>query len=67
MPRVRHATWPGRYDNVALPVSQRSNHPLREEKLAMRLEHPAGPTAVVNQGANPGMISSLLHGSLRAT
>ena len=51
--------WPGRYDNPGLPVSQRSNYALREEALAFRLDKRTGPTAVLTQGANPGLISAL--------
>lgn len=56
--------WRGRYDNPSLPPSQRSNYALREEMLAFRLNHPSGPTAVVTQGANPGLVSSLLKQAL---
>lgn len=56
--------WPGRYDNPALSASLRSNYALREEMLAFRKDHPAGPTAVVTHGANPGLVSSLLKQAL---
>lgn len=58
--------WPGRYDNPALPPARRSNYSLREETLALRLERPGGPTAVVTHGANPGLISALLKQALMA-
>lgn len=58
--------WPGRYDNPALPPSERSNYALREETLALRMDHPGGPTAVVTHGANPGLISALLKQALLA-
>jgi homospermidine synthase len=51
--------WPGRYDNPGLTPSQRSNYALREEALAYRLDKRSGPTAVLTQGANPGLISAL--------
>ncbi len=51
--------WPGRYDNPSLSPSQRSNYALREEALAFRLDKRTGPTAVLTQGANPGLISAL--------
>jgi homospermidine synthase len=51
--------WPGRYDNPQLTPSQRSNYALREEALAYRLDKRSGPTAVLTQGANPGLISAL--------
>lgn len=56
--------WKGRYDNSELTVSQRSNYALREEILAFRLDKQAGTTAVVTQGANPGLVSSLLKQAL---
>jgi homospermidine synthase len=56
--------WPGRYDNPELTPSQRSNYSLREEMLAFRADKRNGPTAVVTQGANPGLVSSLLKQAL---
>jgi homospermidine synthase len=50
--------WPGRYDNPELSPSQRSNYALREEALAFRLDKRSGPTAVLTQGANPGLVSA---------
>ena len=50
--------WPGRYDNPRLTPSQRSNYALREEALAFRLDKRSGPTAVLTQGANPGLVSA---------
>jgi homospermidine synthase len=50
--------WPGRYDNPQLSPSQRSNYTLREEALAFRLDKRSGPTAVLTQGANPGLVSA---------
>jgi homospermidine synthase len=51
--------WPGRYDNPELPPSRRSNYALREDVLAWRLDKRSGPTAVLTQGANPGLVSAL--------
>jgi homospermidine synthase len=51
--------WPGRYDNPEFSLSQRSNYALREEALAWRLDKRSGPTAVLTQGANPGLVSAL--------
>jgi homospermidine synthase len=50
--------WPGRYDNPRLTASQRSNYALREEALSFRLDKRSGPTAVLTQGANPGLVSA---------
>ena len=52
--------WPGRYQNPALPLTERSNYGLREEMLAFRRERPQGPTACITQGANPGLVSSFV-------
>jgi len=56
--------WPGRYDNASLSPSQRSNYALREELLAFRLDKRNGPTAVVTQGANPGLASVMVKQAL---
>jgi homospermidine synthase len=49
--------WLNHYDNAQLTLSQRSNYALREEALALRREQPRGPTALLTQGANPGLVS----------
>lgn len=56
--------WRGRYDDPGLPPSRRSNYSLREEVLAWRLDKRGGPTAVITQGANPGVVSALLKQAL---
>jgi homospermidine synthase len=52
--------WPGRYDNPKLTPSQRSNYALREEVLAFRRDKRQSATACVTQGANPGLVNSLV-------
>src|SRR5208282_1546838 len=49
--------WPGGYTNPDLSPSLRSNYALREKAWALRATNPAGPTAVVTHGANPGLVS----------
>jgi homospermidine synthase len=49
--------WAGKYTDCSLSPSQRSNYSLREQVLGFRLDKRAGPTAVVTQGANPGLAS----------
>jgi len=49
--------WPGGYTDSSKPVSQRTNYALREEVLAYGRANGPGPTAVVTQGANPGLAS----------
>ena len=56
--------WPGRYDNPDMPPSRRSNYALREEVLAWRMDKRSGPTAVITQGANPGLVSSFVKQAL---
>jgi homospermidine synthase len=56
--------WPGVYDNPELTPSQRSNYALREQLLALRKRLNGGPTALVTQGANPGLVSSLVKQAL---
>jgi homospermidine synthase len=56
--------WPGRYDNPDLTLSRRSNYALREEVLAWRLDKRSGATAVLTQGANPGLVSSFVKQAL---
>lgn len=56
--------WAGRYTDPAFTPSQRSNYALREEVLAFRLDKRNGPTAVVTEGANPGLASILVKQAL---
>src|SRR5207237_1068969 len=57
--------WAGRYLDAATPLWQRTNYALREEILAFRLDKRAGPTAIVTQGANPGLASIFVKQALR--
>lgn len=52
--------WAGAYTDTTLSPSQRSNYMLREGALALKRELGPGPTAVIAQGANPGMVSQLV-------
>jgi homospermidine synthase len=56
--------WPGGYTDRALPPSARSNYALREGALALRRNHPDGPTAVLTHGANPGLVSHFVKQAL---
>ncbi len=55
--------WKGAYIDPSLSISERSNYALRESMLALRTDAPA-PTAIVAQGANPGLVSQLLKEAL---
>jgi homospermidine synthase len=56
--------WPGGYTDPSLTPSLRSNYALRERALALRAKYPAGPTAVVTHGANPGLVSHFVKAAL---
>lgn len=56
--------WSGVYDNPALSPEQRTNYALREQMLGLRRPRRSGPTALITQGANPGLISALLKQAL---
>ena len=51
--------WPGE-DDASRPPAERTNYRLREDVLAFRRQNPGGPTACITQGANPGLVNSLL-------
>jgi len=57
--------WPGRYDDAETPPSRRTNYALREDVLAFRMDKRTGPTAVVTQGANPGLASVFVKQALQ--
>ena len=53
--------WPGGYTDSRLSPAERSNQAFRERALAMRRTiGPGLPTAVICQGANPGLVSQLV-------
>ncbi len=53
--------WPGGYTDPDLSPAERSNQAFRARALALREELGYGsPTAVICQGANPGLVSQLL-------
>ncbi len=56
--------WPGRYADPGTPLSRRTNYALREDVLAFRMDKRTGPTAVVTQGANPGLASAFVKQAL---
>jgi homospermidine synthase len=56
--------WAGTYTDASLTASQRSNYALREAVLAFGRAHPGGPTAILTQGANPGLASTFVRQAL---
>jgi homospermidine synthase len=57
--------WPGVFDNPMLSMRERTNYVTRERmlRLARRLGDDA-PTAIVDHGANPGLVSHLVKQAL---
>jgi len=57
--------WPGVFDNPMLTVRDRTNYLTREQmlRLARRLGS-GGPTAIVDHGANPGLVSHFVKRAL---
>ena len=56
--------WAGHHLNASVAVEARTNYALRESALALRSGRRSGPTAVLNHGANPGLVSHLLKQAL---
>lgn len=56
--------WEGEYTNPSLTLAQRSNYALREEVLGLKKSLAHGPTAVIANGANPGIVSSFVKQAL---
>jgi homospermidine synthase len=57
--------WPGVFDNPMLDLRQRSNFVVRHRALQLARElGPDSPTAVVDHGANPGLVSHFVKQAL---
>ncbi|CAB3698574.1 homospermidine synthase [Paraburkholderia rhynchosiae] len=56
--------WGDSVTDENAPLSQRSNYALREAVLSFRLDKRNGPTAIMTQGANPGLASMLVKEAL---
>ncbi|SEL08619.1 homospermidine synthase [Nitrosovibrio tenuis] len=56
--------WLGGYTDRSIPASLRSNYALREKALAFGREKPKGATAIIAQGANPGLASTFVKRAL---
>ena len=56
--------WEGGYTDETLSLSARSNYMLREQALAFGRQNRKGPTAIICQGANPGLVSAFLKQAL---
>jgi homospermidine synthase len=56
--------WAGKHSNPGMALADRTNHHLREEALALRLQGESRSTALITMGANPGLVSLLLKRAL---
>jgi homospermidine synthase len=57
--------WPGVFDNPMLTVRERTNHQTRERMLRLgRRLGPSSTTAIVDHGANPGLVSHFVKRAL---
>lgn len=57
--------WPGVYDNPMVDMRQRTNFVIREKALQLARElGPDSPTAVIDHGANPGLVSHFVKRAL---
>jgi homospermidine synthase len=57
--------WPGVYANPMLDMNQRTNFVIRQKALQLAAElGPEAPTAVVDHGANPGLVSHFVKRAL---
>ena len=57
--------WPGVFDNPMLELRQRTNYAIRAKILDLASElGPDSPTAVVDHGANPGLVSHFVKRAL---
>ncbi|HPN25504.1 MAG TPA: saccharopine dehydrogenase NADP-binding domain-containing protein [Syntrophales bacterium] len=57
--------WPGVFDNPMLKLHQRTNYAIRAKIIELAAElGPGSPTAVVDHGANPGLVSHFVKRAL---
>jgi len=56
--------WADGYTDPGKSLSQRSNYALREAVLAFGRNNANGPTAIITQGANPGLASTFVKQAL---
>jgi homospermidine synthase len=56
--------WPGFSVDPNVPLDQRTNYALREKIAKLRSKYTEGPTAVIDHGANPGLISHFVKAAL---
>ncbi|PKM42186.1 MAG: homospermidine synthase [Gammaproteobacteria bacterium HGW-Gammaproteobacteria-1] len=56
--------WNGGHVDTTLPPAQRSNYAYREAALELRRRFGRGPTAVINHGVNPGLVSHFVKQAL---
>lgn len=56
--------WPGVATDTSLSLEERTNYALRERIREICERYPDGPTAVIDHGANPGLISHFVKAAM---
>lgn len=56
--------WPGFSVDASLTPEQRTNYAQREDFLKLKEKYKEGSTAIVNHGANPGLVSHFIKAAL---
>lgn len=56
--------WPGFSADPSLPLLERTNYAYDEDFRALQKKYHGGTTAVVNHGANPGLVSHFIKAAL---
>ena len=56
--------WPGTTTDTSTPLELRTNYAQREQIAKLHKKYVAGPTAVFNHGANPGLVSHFIKAAL---
>jgi homospermidine synthase len=56
--------WPGFSVDPNVPLEERTNYALREKITKIRAKYTEGPTAVIDHGANPGLISHFVKAAI---
>ncbi|MDP4020521.1 MAG: saccharopine dehydrogenase C-terminal domain-containing protein [Candidatus Adlerbacteria bacterium] len=56
--------WPGFSVDPSLSIDQRTNYIHEDDFLALQRKYAGGPTAIINHGANPGLVSHFIKAAL---
>lgn len=56
--------WPGFFDDTSLPLIERTNYAYDDAFRNLQTTYRGGTTAIVNHGANPGLVSHFIKAAL---